>query len=64
MGNILRVNGDVEAKKFNKSLIVIKTKEGRQVMRVIFREIDGRQFALPKNIAIYTSRNVRKFGDT
>ena len=42
MGNILRVNGDVEAKKFNKSLIVIKTKEGRQVMRVIFREIDER----------------------
>ena len=33
-------------------------------MRVIFREIDGRQFALPKNIAIYTSSNVGKLGDT
>jgi hypothetical protein len=58
------VNGDVEAKKFNKRRIATKTKEGRQVMRVIFREIDGRQFALPKNIAIYTSSNIRKLGDT
>ena len=29
MGNILRVNGDVEAKKFNKRRVVIETKEGR-----------------------------------
>ena len=33
-------------------------------MRVIFREIDEREFSLPKDIAIYTSSNVRKLGDT
>ena len=33
-------------------------------MRVIFRGIDGRQFALSKNITIYTSSNVGKLGDT
>jgi hypothetical protein len=33
-------------------------------MGVIFREIHGWQFALSENIAIYTSSNVRKLGDT
>ena len=33
-------------------------------MRVIFRDIDGGQFAPPKNIAINTSSNVWKLGDT
>ena len=42
LGNNLRVNGDVQPKKFDKRRIITKTKKGRQVIRVIFRGIDNR----------------------
>jgi hypothetical protein len=57
------VDSDVETKELNEGLVIPKAKEGCKVSRVIFTRVDGRQLAITKHIAEYTTGDVRQFGN-
>jgi hypothetical protein len=57
------VDGDVESEKLNKTFVVTEAEEGREVVGVIFRRIDGWEFALAEDIAVDTTGNVGQFGN-
>jgi hypothetical protein len=57
------VNGDVEAEKLNKGLVIAETKKGSKVPRVIFVSINGGKLALAVDILVDTASNIRELGD-
>jgi len=57
------VNGEVKPEELNETITVRKTKEIGQVPRIIFRRVDGRKLAFAKDVTVYATSNVGKFGD-
>ncbi len=61
---VIRVDGDVEAKKLNKGLPVAETEEIGEIVGVILGRVDGGEFATSEDIAVNTTGNVGELGDT
>lgn len=57
------MDGDVESQKLGESLVITETEECGQIVRVVLRRIDGREFALAKDIPVYAAGYVGKFGN-
>lgn len=57
------MDGDVETKKLHEGLICTEAEKRGKVMGIIFMRVDSRELAITKNIAINSSRNVRKLGN-
>lgn len=58
------MDGDVEAEKFHKGLVVAKAEECSEVGRVVLGLVDGRKLALTKDVAVDATSNIRELGNT
>lgn len=59
----VRVDGDVETKELDESLVVTEAEKGCEVSRVVFAVVDGREFSITKYVAVYAACNVGEFGN-
>lgn len=58
------MNGNVKTEKLHKGLVFTKAKKVGKIVRIIFVRVDSGELAVTKNIAIDSSGDVGKFGDT
>ena len=60
---MIRVNGDIQPHQFDKLLIITVTKESSEVGRVILVLINGRDFAITKDVLEDPSGDTGEFGN-
>ena len=59
----LPVDSDIQSQQLNKSSVVAESKEGRKIVRVIFRRVNVGELALSKNVTVDTASDVGEFGN-
>lgn len=60
---MVRMDGDVQAKKLNKGFFVSKAQEIGEIPGVIFAGVDGRKLAGAKDIAVDASSDIGEFSN-
>ena len=58
------MNGNVKTEKLHKGLVFAKAKKVGKIVRIIFVRVDSGELAVTENIAIDSSGDVGKLGDT
>lgn len=59
----LRMDSQVQAHKFDETLLVTKAKKGGQVIRVILLKVNGGKLAIREDIAVDATSNIGQFSN-
>lgn len=57
------MDGNIQTHELDEGLVIAEAKQCGKIVGVVFGRVDGREFALTKNIAVDPSRNIGKLGN-
>ena len=57
------MDGNIQTHEFDKGLVIAEAKQRGKIVRIVFGRVNGREFALAKDVAVDPSRNIGELGD-